>query len=154
MSTRFAHTAVLLAGLALAADTALAQGRRYPGGQGGQGQGRQAQGGQGQGRSAEPRGGAREERGSGGRRADGGNRPGRADDGSGRRTPPRPAIDRADGQPRAEVQRRTAAQPGIGYQPPLEGRSLSDNRSGWDGHYGDTNRRAVPRPALGRYQRG
>lgn len=146
MSTRFAYAAVLLAGLALATDTALAQGRRYPGGQGSQGQGRQAQGGQGQGRSAEPRGGARDERAIGSRRAEGGNRPGRADDGSGRRTPRRPAIDRADGQPRAQVQRRTAAQPGIGYQPPLEGRSLSDNRSGWGGQHGDTSRRAVLRP--------
>ena len=143
MSTRIARTAAfLLVGLALAAEPALAQGRRDRG-QGGQG-------GQGQGRSAEPRGGGRAERGNGGGRQEAGPRAGRQDNGGGRRTERQPNIDRqprADVQQRADAQPRVQAQPGIDSRPRGEGGSLSDNRSRRDGQYGDTNRRAVPRPA-------
>ena len=150
MKTRLVRIATLLAGLALVADTALAQGRRDRG-----------QGGQGQGRSAEPRGGGRAERGNGGSRQESGARARREDNG-GRRTERQPSIAR---QPRMEVQPRSARpdrsegagrlapQPRVESQrrrdPQLrfENRAQSGDRSGWEGRYRADDRRAVPRPA-------
>jgi hypothetical protein len=157
MPRHFLRTAtLLLVGLALIPENALAQGRRDRGGEGRQDSGRNAQ----------PRGGGRVNGGGGdggGRRDAGQAR--RADAGESRRTerqPPaiqrQPRADvqarpegqqraevrqRADVQQRAEVQGRAEVQQQRDSERRFENRSGSIDRSG-NGRY-DTGRRAVPR---------
>jgi hypothetical protein len=155
MPTHLARTAtLLLLGLALIADTALAQGRRDRGGEGRQDSGR----------SAQPRGGGRvEQRGDGQRSArvqTEGRRTERQPPAIQRqpRTDVQPRVEarsRAEGRQRAEIQQRADAQPRFearqrgDSQQRFENRAQSNDRSGWDGRddarYRDTGRRAVPR---------